>query len=47
MTKIKTKVSTNWQTFKGRILIHCAVGTADVCNEGALSKKSDKHKCSV
>ena len=30
MTKIKTKVSTHWQIFKGRLLIDFAVGTAAV-----------------
>jgi len=29
----KTKVSINWKTVEGRILIHCAVGTAAVCNQ--------------
>ena len=33
MTMIKQKVSINWQKFKGRILIHWAVGNAAVCNE--------------
>ena len=30
MTKIYTKASINWQSFKERIFIHCAVGTAAV-----------------
>jgi len=52
MTQIKTKVSIQWQTLKGRKLIHCAVGTEAVCNEfllkeGALSRKSSKHKFAV
>jgi len=33
ITKVKTNVSINGQIFKGRVLIHCAVGTAAVCNE--------------
>jgi len=36
MTKIKEKGKLIWETFKGRILVHCAVGTAAdaaVCNE--------------
>jgi len=52
MTQIKTKVSIHWQTFKGIILIHCSVGTEAVCKEfllkeGALSRKSSKHKFAV
>ena len=38
MTKTKTNEIMNWQTFKGRILIYCAVGTKDMCNELYLKR---------
>jgi len=38
MTKIKTKVNINWQTFKGRVLIYCVVSTTVVCYDLYLKR---------
>ena len=51
--KDQDKVSKDWQTFKWRILIHSAVGTAAMCKEllilkeSAQCRKSNKHKFAI